>query len=200
MTLPRALRPALVGVVVAGLALAGCTSEEPTPVPTTSAATSTEPTPDTTTDPAEITPPEKPTLMATNDAIGARAAAEYFLSLYGYVFQTGDLTEWDAMCDPLSEFCNSVRDRTRSDAQSGYKRRGGEATPTVVRVLEPTPTVGFYEVSGQVVQAASTTTDATGSVVDQRAAIAEIDFAVLLNMNPSGQWVVRGVSIGGTES
>ena len=195
MTLSRVLRGALVGAVAASVVLSGCTADEPAPTPT-SAAPTDEPTAAPTTEPAEIAPPEKPTVMDTNDAIGARAAAEYFLSLYGYVFQTGDLTEWDAMCDAESEFCKSVRERVQADEQGGYTREGGDATTTVARVVEPSAGVEFFEVAGSVVQAPSVTVDVQGTVVDSREAIGDVDFSILLKMNPEGQWVVRAVAFG----
>lgn len=54
--------------------------------------------------------PEKPTAMSENSPEGAVAAAEYFISLYPYVYATGDLTEWDAVCEATSKLCSSVSD------------------------------------------------------------------------------------------
>ncbi|GIG41906.1 hypothetical protein [Cellulomonas phragmiteti] len=47
--------------------------------------------------------------MATNDEVGAVAAAEYFVvDLYNHVHASLDLTEWRAMSDPECRFCSSV--------------------------------------------------------------------------------------------
>ena len=41
---------------------------------------------------------------------GAAAAATYFLSLYPYIYATGDLTAWDEMSGEDCVYCASVRD------------------------------------------------------------------------------------------
>ncbi|MEP7764427.1 DUF6318 family protein [Sanguibacter sp. 25GB23B1] len=195
MTLPRVFRGALVGAVVACVVLSGCTRDDPAPEPT-SAAVTDEPTADATTEPAEIVPPEKPTLMASNDAIGARAAAEYFLSLYGYVFQTGDLTEWDAMCDPESEFCNGVRDAVTEHVASGNVQTGGEATISVGQVLEPSGALEEYEVSGLMVQEAYEIVDEGGQLVSSDEGEGEIPTSIFLKMDSAGEWHIRAVAMG----
>lgn len=197
MTLPRMLRGALVGAVVACVALSACTNDDPAPDPTTTSAAATEePTADATTEPAEILPPEKPTLMDSNDAIGARAAAEYFLSLHGYVLQTGDLTEWDVLCDPESVFCESVRKRVQEDSQLGYVYRGGDVAVVIESVVEPSATVEFFEVAGLLTQAPSETQDRSGAVVAVREEPTTASFSVFLNMDSSGKWIVRAVDTG----
>ncbi|WP_315503439.1 DUF6318 family protein, partial [Actinomyces radicidentis] len=65
--------------------------------------------------------PEKPAKMSENSPEGAVAAAEYFVSLYPYVYATGDLTEWDATCEPTSKLCSSVSNYVRElHAEGGW--------------------------------------------------------------------------------
>lgn len=63
--------------------------------------------------------PEKPAKMSENSPEGAVAAAEYFVSLYPYVYATGDLTEWDAMSEDGCVFCGSVHDNVTELHESG---------------------------------------------------------------------------------
>jgi hypothetical protein len=46
--------------------------------------------------------------MSEATADGAAAAAGYYLSLYQYIYATGDLTEWTALSAPSCEFCTKV--------------------------------------------------------------------------------------------
>ena len=65
--------------------------------------------------------PDKPAQMSENSPEGAVAAAEYFISLYPYVYATGDLTEWDATCEPTSKLCSSVSNYVRElHAEGGW--------------------------------------------------------------------------------
>ncbi|WP_143556732.1 DUF6318 family protein [Sanguibacter antarcticus] len=196
MTLPRALRSACVGGVLAYVALAGCTPDDNAPAPTTSVAATEEPISDVTTAPAEVLPPEKPTLMTSNDAIGARAAAEYFLSLYGYVFQTGDLAEWDAMCDPESEFCNGVRDAVDDHVASGNVQSGGSVAMSVDKVIPPSGALEEYEVTGRIDQESYEIVDSDGALLTSVAGDSELSTSVFLKMDESGSWRVRAVVIG----
>lgn len=63
--------------------------------------------------------PEKPARMSENSPEGAVAAAEYFISLYPYVYATGDLTEWDAMSEESCVFCSSVHDNVTELHENG---------------------------------------------------------------------------------
>ena len=52
--------------------------------------------------------PERPAGMDELSPEGLRLAGEYFMSLYPYVYATGDLSDWQAMSDPDCGFCNNV--------------------------------------------------------------------------------------------
>ena len=58
---------------------------------------------------ASSTPkPERPAGMDELSPEGLRLAGEYFISLYPYVYATGDLSDWQAMSTPDCGFCNNV--------------------------------------------------------------------------------------------
>lgn len=192
MTLPRPLVRALVGAVAACVALSGCTPDDPAPAPSTSASTTEEPAPEPTDEPV-VAAPEKPTLMDSNDAIGARAAAEYFLSLYGYVFQTGDLTEWDAMCHPESEFCNEVRGAVNEHVADRDVQSGGGVTMSVTQVVAPSGALEEYEVIGLISQETYEIVDETGAPVTSGGGDESVPTSVFLRMTDTGDWVVRAV-------
>ncbi|MGN6238856.1 MAG: DUF6318 family protein [Cellulosimicrobium cellulans] len=133
------------GVVVAvGWVVAGCTGgDDPGPspsvdepvVPSPSESEPSEPSP-TETGPAK---PERPAAMDRDDAEGAAAAAEYFLSLYAYVLATGDTAEWDAMTwAETCTFCTSVRDR------AGEVRANNDSF-TGAGIDVTNPDVGLYD-------------------------------------------------------
>ena len=63
--------------------------------------------------------PERPAGMDEQTPEGAAAAATYFLSLYSYVYATGDLSLWQAMSTPDCEFCRLVAERVSTLHESG---------------------------------------------------------------------------------
>jgi len=119
-------------VLVAGLLLTGCTGD-PAPVATTTQASATAaPTPSPTPTPTLDTtvPPERPEAMATPSPEGAAAAASYFISLYPYVYATGDLAEWDQLSAGGCAFCDSTRAGATRVSQGKGRVEGGEITIT----------------------------------------------------------------------
>ena len=52
--------------------------------------------------------PQRPARADQHDLTGAIAAAQYFITLYPYVYATGDLTAFRAMSDATCKFCDSV--------------------------------------------------------------------------------------------
>jgi len=63
--------------------------------------------------------PERPAGMDEQTPEGAAAAATYFLSLYSYVYATGDLSLWQAMSTSDCEFCRLVTERVNTLHESG---------------------------------------------------------------------------------
>ena len=74
--------------------------------------------------------PERPAGMDELSPEGLRLAGEYFMSLYPYVYATGDLSDWQAMSDPECGFCNSVITKV-----SGMHAAGGWADPVPYEVV-----------------------------------------------------------------
>ena len=52
--------------------------------------------------------PQRPARADQHDLTGAIAAAQYFITLYPYVYATGDLTAFRAMSDATCKFCSTV--------------------------------------------------------------------------------------------
>ena len=52
--------------------------------------------------------PQRPAEADQHNLTGAIAAADYFITLYPYVYATGDLTAFRAMSDATCKFCDSV--------------------------------------------------------------------------------------------
>lgn len=111
--------------LAAALTLASCTTDADT------SSTSPEPTassPHSTPEPSPVRSeaPTRPEAMDRTDVEGAVAAAQYFLELYPYVYNTADLREWRAMSHPDCVFCASVAEDVEAlHAEGGYEV-GGE--------------------------------------------------------------------------
>ena len=63
--------------------------------------------------------PQRPAQADQHDLTGAIAAAQYFITLYPYVYATGDLTAFRAMSDATCKFCDSVITNTTSMHTAG---------------------------------------------------------------------------------
>ncbi|MBM7821555.1 hypothetical protein JOE63_004032 [Cellulosimicrobium cellulans] len=106
--------------------------------------------------------------MDRDDAEGAAAAAEYFLSLYGYVLATGDTAEWDAMTwVETCEFCASVRADAVEIAESGDAFTGSEILVSNIEVADLDTFTGAFPVLASYEQAPYERVDGSGAVVDQ---------------------------------
>ena len=66
--------------------------------------------------------------MGTPSAQGAAAAATYFVSLYPYIFATGDLSEWDALSDVDCQYCQNVRASVEDQVARGVRGEGSDIT------------------------------------------------------------------------
>lgn len=63
--------------------------------------------------------PDRPDGMDAEGEVAAEIAARYFLDLYGYAIQTGDLEDFEAMSSPECEFCRTVIEDTRALYEAG---------------------------------------------------------------------------------
>ncbi|MBN9327502.1 MAG: hypothetical protein BGO38_00615 [Cellulomonas sp. 73-145] len=121
---------------------------------------------------------------------GAKAVAAYFLLLYPYAYQTGDLSAWNALAHPDCNFCASVRTHVSEATSVGRHTVGGAFTITAVKGTEVTPGK-FFDIQVTSEGATSQVVITAGAVVkDQPAGRYESDIVVLFE---DGTWRVRGV-------
>jgi hypothetical protein len=185
----------MAGLVVAvGLALSGCTGSTPDPDvsavptgdPTPAVSASASPTPSV---PAK---PERPDAMKRDDAEGAAAAAEYFVSLYAYMKATGDTEEWDAMSHRACGFCKTATDHANKIAADGEGYTGGELSMEVTQVYLRDELTGIYPLDVRLVQAPFEIRDRAGKVLESS------DGEVLTRRvemgRKGGEWVVVTVA------
>ena len=130
--------------------------------------------------------------MDRDDADGAIAAATYFISLYPYVYATGDLAAWKAMSDSACIFCASVTGNVDEMIAQGNRTTGGK----VEWLAPPTHTPhenALSEVHLVASQGASTEVNDSGVPVSTTPA-SEADIVVLLTFD-SALWSIRGVDL-----
>lgn len=122
---------------------------------------------------------------------GAKAVATYFLLLYPYAYQTGDLGVWNVISDPQCVFCDSVRSKASDQHAQGQHLVGGAVT---VRSLGGTEVdVGtFFEVIVNLTQAPSRTVDALGSTTRETTG-GEVTADVIVTVT-QGTWRIRELS------
>ena len=180
--------------MTAGCLVAGCTGggdPAPSPPVETSAEPSVtgtpEPEPTTTTGPPK---PERPAAMERDDAEGAAAAAEYFVSLYPYVMASGDLTEWESMAHLECGACADLKSDASRRASNGDTFHGGATT---ARVADPNKyyrddSTGIIPLDIEVVEEASAIVGPGGETVHETPR-AEYARRVEMGRN-EGEWVV----------
>jgi hypothetical protein len=176
----------LTGAGVVGVA--GCTgSGDPDPTPSTSRVVTPSPTP--TASPV----PTRPAAMDEVSTDGAIAAATYFLQLYPYAYNTGDLTEWKALSHPECKFCASVVDDvTATFAKQHHSEGGGfEVAESSGSEIDPGK---WFSVTILADQLPWTELDSSGTVVDSDPESHTIDVVFAVVVGDSG-WLIRGVQI-----
>ncbi|GEA90112.1 DUF6318 family protein [Cellulomonas cellasea] len=169
------------------MSLTACTGEpaaEPTPTRTASASPTAEPTPTPTTTPE----PERPTAMDDPGVDGAVAAATYFLSLYPYVYNTGDLTAWKALSHPECVFCASVSSSVDEMHALGQRQEGTELT-LVPRESAEVEAGVWFSVRLDVAQGEWTVVGLQGEPV--RSGPAQNYAFTLAVVRDSERWVIR---------
>ena len=175
-----------------GLALAGC-SMTARPTPTASAGPTGAPsaTPSPSVRPTRPAP-TRPAAMATMDGNGAAAAAVYFIELYGYVLQTGDLTEWNAMSFANCQFCSSIHKSISSVYEGGGHIEGGSLAAEVLAVHKLDEFIGGYPIDLRVTQQPSSAYSADGTETDSTAVSTKSGRFYTIFVN--GAWQIADVS------
>ncbi|QGQ18108.1 hypothetical protein GC089_01030 [Cellulomonas sp. JZ18] len=181
--------------LLVGLLVTGCTRAEPTeptpepPSPATETARPT-PTPSPTVDLS--VPPTRPEAMATPSADGAAAAASYFISLYPYVYVTGDFTEWDAMSAPTCEFCSESRVDVQRMLDAGNSTTGASVEVLSAEGIELSHRE-WYSARLRVKQGEGVELDSAGTVVSSNPeAVYDFDFAMTWL---EGAWRIDSVGL-----
>ncbi|MGW6130418.1 DUF6318 family protein [Cellulomonas sp. NPDC055163] len=182
------MRAAVGGVVVLAALLTACTGEpaaEPSPTRPATARPAASPTPTPTTTPE----PERPAAMDDPGVDGAVAAATYFLSLYPYVYNTGDLTAWKALSHPECVFCASVMTGVEEMHSTGNHQDGTETTVSDARAQEIEPGV-LYAVDLSLLQGPAVELDKDGAVVEEDPSTTESVVHVAVQ-RAGGAWLIR---------
>lgn len=120
-----------------------------------------EPIPDLAVAAAPVAPAE----MEVDDEAGAAAAAVYFLELWSYTMQTGDVTAWENMSGELCQFCSQARTTALSMQEAGVTFTGGVVTSTGVHMHPFDELAGAYPVDVDVMLSLSALRGATGELI-----------------------------------
>jgi hypothetical protein len=182
------------------LVLAGCTGAPgPTgPGPTTArnhgtVATASPISPSPTEEKPAVAAPERPVAMDRLDADGAVAAARYFVSLYPYVYATGDLAQWKAMSDPACIFCGSVINNVEKMKALGHTSKGPSVSITAVKNASTTPGREVFTIELHLEQGPSIEFDSSGAVVSRVDKSKSLNL-VIADSHSGPTWIVREIS------
>lgn len=130
--------------------------------------------------------------MNQDDVQGAIAAAQYFLELYPYAYNTGDLTEWREMSHPECIFCASVIENVEALHASGGYEVGGEFVFETVSARDPLPDNDYFAVDFEVVQQEIRELDKSGHLAK---VTPEADFSIFTAvLRSEDDWMIRAVS------
>lgn len=189
------------GAVLVALLATGCSDAggDVDPTPPSSTDVNEEP---SATEPASPAPgptpwpePTRPAAMERDDIEGAKAAAEYFLALYPYVFATGDLDEWDAMSHPECRFCASVKSRAVELHEAGGFGLGGEILIRDIRALPPDDEYAHFRVGVRGTENPSSSHSEAGDELDS-ATGGDVIFTV--GVLYDRRWMIRGLVMEGS--
>lgn len=170
--------------------MGGCTADPPPPVDPSVSVPEVTATPSPTPTPPEAVKPVEPEAMASPETEGAAAAAEYFISLYPYVYATGDLTPWRAMSHPECIFCASVMGNVEAQVAAGEHTTGGLLTFHSVEAVEVSPRMQTARL--RITEAAEITLDTNGDEVRR---VAERDYFLTVIVEPGSPWTIREVQV-----
>jgi hypothetical protein len=130
--------------------------------------------------------------MDRDDAEGAIAAATYFISLYSYVYATGDLLQWQAISDPECVFCSGLTSDVHAAAAIGTTFTGGSLAVTS-SIATPGDASNFFRVDLTVSQAPFESIDSTGAARSSSPGTESAALTAVLEHNTQG-WLVRAAT------
>ena len=165
----RPVRAALAVSMAVGL-LGGCSfgSADSSAASTSAGPTvpaSPTPTAAATPSPTTTPKPERPAAMDTVNLDGAIATATYFLALYPYVYNTGDLTDWKVLTHPDCTFCASVVANAKRMHELHQHQVGTDTAIDSATGVEVDPGA-WFTVDINTTQGPWSVTDDAGTVVD----------------------------------
>lgn len=131
--------------------------------------------------------------MERTDEVGAAAAAEYFMRLYRYVLQTGDLSDWEAVSAQGCGFCDRVGEDVTRVYGAGGRYVGGELELGPAEALNQDPVTGGYAVGVPYSANVSAELNAFGEVVREFPALDE--YGIVDEIFSSGGWTLVGFSV-----
>jgi hypothetical protein len=198
----RCWRACMALVALSGV-VAGCSPDtaEPgdrTAGPSVSRSATPAPTPTPTPTPtvegvlADGVKPERPTALDEPPTIdGAIAVLTYYLKLYPYAQNTGDLADIRSLSHPECAFCTSVIDSIEELGTLGLHSIGGAVLVEDATGTEVTPG-RWFSVDLRTMEAASQELRADGSVAEEFAASVYTMNAALIY--EEGAWKLRELS------
>jgi hypothetical protein len=138
--------------------------------------------------------PVRPDTTKAEGLDGAMATARYFLSLYPYVYQSGDLSEWNAMSHPDCQFCANVSTNVADLHASGGRTEGGEVA------LEGAPAIQRNDAGTEVIVSVLASHAAIREISASRSVVSTVPAArnpidVLVWWHGT-EWLVHGVKVG----
>lgn len=172
------------GLVLLGLVLAGCSSDDTNhnasardatvPDEENQTATSQDPSPTeyipaSEDGPAQNVPvPEKPEGLSDPTEEGMKAAALYWWDAYNYMSESGDTALLEEISTESCEFCEVEMDALTRHYEDGAWADSSDAQPEIYNVLHFDEASGQGEVDVAVTQGEAHTYDSGGSVIDGR--------------------------------
>jgi hypothetical protein len=130
--------------------------------------------------------------MEKQDAEGAAAAAEYFLSLYPYIMKTGDTAEFEALSHESCGYCKATLENEQWLRDNGGTFSGGEITTTLEQTYERDVVTGIFPLDIRIVQGPIVIVDSEGNEidrVDRSESVARVEVGLR-----DGQWVIATVA------
>ena len=190
-SLARPTQIAVAVTVALGL-LAGCSFGGSDPAPTAADAAprvTAAPTPSPTPSPTSTPKPERPAAMDTVNLDGAIATATYFLQLFPYALNTGDLTDWAVLSHPECIFCAGLSDEVKRQS-SLHEHQEGLITSIASETCTEVNPGAWFDVDLELTQGPWQVVDMRGTVVETSGATK----VMRVHMNvvrDSGRWLVR---------
>lgn len=132
--------------------------------------------------------------MERDDIEGAKAAAQYFLELYPYVYSTGDLSAWLEIAHPDCEFCAGVAENVEDLHGDGGYADGPAIEFVKVDAQAPTSDNEYFAVRVEAIEHPSSRFDGSGTVLGSQDG-GPIDADIALQRTTAGQWSIRGAVV-----